>query len=241
MKVDIITIFPQFFEQFITTSIIKRAIEKNALTINVIDLRQYAFNKHKSIDDTPYGGGVGMLMAFAPFYECLKQIKTPDSLVVYLSPQGKVLNQELAVKLSLTNKHLILLCGHYEGIDQRVLDYVDLELSIGDYVLTGGEIPAMVLIDSITRLLPDVITKESHIEDSFANGLLKYPQYTKPENYEGHIVPEVLISGHHENIRQWRLTQSLKKTYQRRPDLIEVKKLTKEEQTILKKIKESDT
>jgi len=239
MKIDIITIFPNFFEQFLTTSIIKRAIDKNKVTFNIIDLRDYAYNKHRAVDDTPYGGGVGMLMTFPPFYECLKKIRTNDTYVIYVSPQGTVLNQEIATSLAETKKHIVIICGHYEGIDQRVLDFIDAEISIGDYVLTGGEIPAMVLSDAIIRLIPDVITKESYLEDSHQNGLLKYPQYTKPETYEGYSVPNILLSGHHENIRKWRLEQSLIKTYNKRPDLLEKKQMNKEEIQIFKKINRS--
>ena len=178
-----------------------------------------------------------MLMIFPPFYEILKELKTEDTYTVLLSPQGTVFNQMLATKWSKEIKHLILICGHYEGIDDRVLNFVDEEVSIGDYVLTGGEIPAMVIADAITRLLPGVINEQSYIDDSHQQGLLKYPQYTKPDSYMGYDVPEVLKSGHHENIRKWRLKQSLKKTLLKRPDLIEKKVLDKEELAILNEIK----
>jgi tRNA (guanine37-N1)-methyltransferase len=236
MKIDIITIFPNFFNEFLSTSIIKRAINQELVTINIHDLRDYALNKHKTIDDTPYGGGVGMLMSFPPFYECLKKLKTTESLVVMLSPQGQVWNQSLATQTALTKKHLILLCGHYEGIDARVLKFVDLELSIGDYVLTGGELAAMVIADSITRLVPNVINEASYLEDSHQNGLLKYPQYTKPEEYQGFKVPDVLLSGHHKNINEFRLYESLKATYQKRPDLLTNAKLTEAEEKVLAKV-----
>lgn len=236
MIVDIVTIFPNFFDQFITTSIIKRAIEGNNVVINVHDLREYAFNKHQQIDDTPYGGGVGMLMTFPPFYELLKKIKTEDSKVIFLTPQGKVFDQARAIDLS-KEKHLILLCGHYEGIDARVLEFVDYEISIGDYVLTGGEIPAMIIVDAITRLLPGVIMEESHETDSLSNDRLKYPQYTRPFEYEGYSVPEVLVSGHHQNIEEYRSIMSLKTTIDKRPDLIDKNPLSDDEQKILKNIK----
>lgn len=238
MIIDIITIFPNFFDRFIETSIIKRAILKEKVKIRIHDLREYSFNKHKQIDDTPYGGGVGMLMTFPPFYECLEKIKTDESKVIFLSPQGEVFNQTTASKYAEDEKHLIILCGHYEGVDARILEYVDYEVSIGDYVLTGGEVAAMVITDAITRLIPGVITPESYLEDSHQNGLLKYPQYTKPEVYKGHQVPEILLSGHHENIRKWRQKESLKTTYTKRPDLLNKKALTTEETNILKKIKE---
>ncbi|CCV63830.1 tRNA (guanine-N(1)-)-methyltransferase [Alteracholeplasma palmae J233] len=237
MIVDIITIFPDFFDRFLETSIVKRAIEKGKLTVNIHDLRDYSLNKHKQIDDTPYGGGVGMLMTFPPFYECLQKIKTDNSKIIMLSPQGNVFDQTVATHYAQTESHLIILCGHYEGIDARILDYVDYEISIGDYVLTGGELASMIIVDAITRLLPGVINESSYLEDSHQNGLLKYPQYTKPENYKDHKVPEVLLSGHHENIRKWRETESLRTTYLKRPDLLEKKQLTKEELKILEKIK----
>lgn len=236
MIVDIVTIFPNFFDQFITTSIIKRAIEGNNVVINVHDLREYAFNKHQQIDDTPYGGGVGMLMTFPPFYELLKKIKTEDSKVIFLTPQGKVFDQASAIDLS-KEKHLILLCGHYEGIDARVLEFVDYEISIGDYVLTGGEIPAMVITDAVVRLIPDVIQTESHETDSLENDRLKYPQYTKPEHFEGYSVPSILLSGHHGKIEEYRKYMSLKSTIEKRPDLIEKSPLTKEEEKIIEKYK----
>src|SRR5690606_1397687 len=205
MKIDIITIFPNFFNEFLTTSKIKHAIEDGRVTINIHDLRDYTDLKGGKIDDTPYGGGAGMLMIFPPFYKLLQQLRTEDTYTIFLSPQGTVFNQQIATHFRDTKKHLILICGHYEGIDERVLNFVDEEISIGDYVLTGGEIPAMVITDAVVRLLPGVINEASYIDDSHQQGLLKYPQYTKPETFEGYSVPEVLRSGHHENIRKWRL------------------------------------
>lgn len=237
MKIDIITIFPNFFNEFLTTSKIKHAIEDGKVEINIHDLRDYTPLKGGKIDDTPYGGGAGMLMIFQPFYNILNKLRTKDSYTVLLSPQGRVYNQQIATQWSREIKHLILICGHYEGIDERVHHFIDEEISIGDYVLTGGEIPAMIIADSITRLLPGVINEASYIEDTHQQGLLKYPQYTKPMEYEGYRVPEVLLSGHHENIRKWRLYMSLKKTYIKRPDLIEKKVLNQEEQKILDQIK----
>ncbi|NLK12905.1 MAG: tRNA (guanosine(37)-N1)-methyltransferase TrmD [Candidatus Phytoplasma sp.] len=238
MIIDIITIFPNFFDRFLETSIIKRAIEKGKIEIRIHDLREYSLNKHKQIDDTPYGGGAGMLMTFPPFYECLEKIKTDKSKVIFLSPQGEVFNQTMATNYAFNEEHLIILCGHYEGVDARILEYVDYEVSIGDYVLTGGELAAMIISDAVTRLLPGVINPESYLEDSHQNGLLKYPQYTKPENYKEHKVPSILLSGHHENIRKWRQEESLKTTFIKRPDMLEKKNLTTEEEKILKKIKE---
>lgn len=236
MIIDIITIFPEFFDTFLTTSIIKRAIQEKQVEIRLHQIRDYSHNKHRNIDDTPYGGGVGMLMTFPPFYDVIHKLRTKDSMVVYLSPQGKLFKQRIAKKLAKAN-HLILLCGHYEGIDARVESLIDMELSIGDYVLTGGEIPAMIVADAVTRLLPGVIHEDSAEEDSLQNGWLKFPQYTKPEIYEGHQVPELLLSGHHKNIADWRKEQQVRRTYFKRPDLIKGIKMTEEEQALLQKIK----
>lgn len=237
MKIDIITIFPDFFNEFLTTSKIKHAIEDGQVQIKIHDVRLYTPLKGGKIDDTPYGGGAGMLMIFPPFYEILKELRTPETYTVLLSPQGTVFNQQLATQWSKDKKHLILICGHYEGIDDRILNFVDEELSIGDYVLTGGELAAMVVTDALTRLIPGVINELSYIDDTHQQGLLKYPQFTKPDSYMGYDVPEVLKSGHHENIRKWRLKQSLKKTLLKRPDLIAKKDLNKEELNILNEVK----
>ena len=219
MKFDILTLFPEMFEG-IKYSIIGKAIEKEIIDINIVNIRDFSKDKHKKVDDTPYGGGAGMVMKPDVVYDAYSSIKTDNSKVIYLSPKGKTLNQEKVKELANEN-HIILLCGHYEGIDQRVLDeIVDEEISIGDYVLTGGEIPAMVLIDSVSRYVEGVITKESVEEESFSNGLLEYPQYTRPEIFLNQKVPEVLLSGHHENIRKWREEQSLAITRRNRPDLL---------------------
>jgi tRNA (guanine37-N1)-methyltransferase len=233
MKIDIVTIFPEFFDTFLKTSIIKRAIEDGLVEIELHQLRDYSHNKHKKIDDTPYGGGAGMLMAFPPFYDVIHQLKREDTKVIMLSPQGKLFNQKTATELSL-NKHLILLCGHYEGIDARVEEFIDLEISIGDYILTGGEIPAMILSDAVIRLIPEVIHQDSAEQDSLQNGWLKYPQYTKPEEYKGFKVPEVLVSGNHQLIDQWRTKQQIKKTLNKRPDLINQIEKTEKEVQLLK-------
>lgn len=237
MTIDIVTIFPDFFNEFINTSIVKRAIENDKVSINIHNLRDYSDNKHKQIDDTPYGGGVGMLMMFPPFYRIIKELRTESSKVIMLSPQGKMFNQEAANNLVNDSNHLILLCGHYEGIDARVEELVDLELSIGNYVLTGGEIPAMIISDAVIRLLPGVIMEESHKTDSLENDRLKYPQYTKPETYEGYEVPDVLLSGHHKNIEQYRREKSIVQTIKKRPDLIEKTPLSLDEKKIIKNIK----
>lgn len=222
MKFDVLTLFPESFEP-IKQSILGRALEKNLISLNLINIRDFSKDKHKKVDDTPYGGGAGMVIKPDVVYDAYKSVEDKNAKVIYLSPQGNVLNQKKVESLS-KEEHLILLCGHYEGIDQRVIEeIVDEEISIGDYVLTGGEIPAMVLIDSVSRYVEGVLTKESIKEESFSNNLLEYPQYTRPEVFLDKKVPEVLLSGHHENIRKWREEQSLKNTYQKRPDLLKEK------------------
>ena len=219
MKFDILTLFPEMFEGM-KYSIIGKAIEKKIIDINLVNIRDFSKDKHKKVDDTPYGGGAGMVMKPDVVYDAYLSVKDENAKVIYLSPKGKTLNQEKVKELS-KEKHIILLCGHYEGIDQRVLDeIVDEEISIGDYVLTGGEIPSMVLIDSVSRYIDGVITKESVQEESFSNGFLEYPQYTRPEIFLNKKVPDVLLSGHHENIKKWREEESLKITKQNRPDLL---------------------
>ena len=220
MKFTILTLFPEMFDA-VKQSIIGRAVDKDLIKINLVNIRDFSENKHKKVDDTPYGGGAGMVMMPDVVYRAYLSIEDrKNAKVIYLSPKGKTLNQKKVEKLS-KEEHLILLCGHYEGIDQRVLDeIVDEEISIGDYVLTGGEIPAMVLVDSVSRYIDGVLKDESIKEESFSNGLLEYPQYTRPEVFIDKKVPEVLISGHHENIRKWREEQSLKITKQNRPDLL---------------------
>lgn len=236
MKIDIITIFPEFFDTFLNTSIVKRAIELKQVDIQTHQLRDYSHNKHRNIDDTPYGGGVGMLMQFPPFYDVIHKLKQEGSKVIMTSPQGRLFNQKIAIDLA-REKHLIILCGHYEGIDARIESLIDDEISIGDYVLTGGEVPAMIISDAVTRLIPGVIHEDSSEEDSLQNGWLKYPQYTKPEKYKGYVVPELLRSGHHQHIASWRQRESIKRTFLKRPDLLEKLELTKEEQAILDDIK----
>ena len=219
MKFDVLTLFPEMFE-ILNQSIIGKAIEKDLIDINLINIRDFSKDKHKKVDDTPYGGGAGMVMKPDVVYDAYQSIKDRNAKVIYMSPQGKPLNQKKVEELSKEN-HLIILCGHYEGIDQRVLDkIVDEEISIGDYVLTGGEIPAMVLIDSVSRYVEGVLKEESIKEESFSNGLLEYPQYTRPEIFEGMKVPEILLSGHHENIEKWRKEKSLEMTKKKRPDIL---------------------
>ena len=219
MKFDVLTLFPEMFE-ILNQSIIGKAIEKELIDINLINIRDFSKDKHKKVDDTPYGGGAGMVMKPDVVYDAYQSIKDRNAKVIYMSPQGKPLNQDKVEELSKEN-HLIILCGHYEGIDQRVLDkIVDEEISIGDYVLTGGEIPAMVLIDSVSRYVEGVLKEDSIKEESFSNGLLEYPQYTRPEIFEGMKVPEILLSGHHENIEKWRKEKSLEMTKKKRPDIL---------------------
>ena len=219
MKFDVLTLFPEMFE-ILNQSIIGKAIEKNLIDIHLINIRDFSKDKHKKVDDTPYGGGAGMVMKPDVVYDAYQSVKDANAKVIYMSPQGKPLNQKKVEELSKEN-HLIILCGHYEGIDQRVLDkIVDEEISIGDYVLTGGEIPAMVLIDSVSRYVEGVLKEDSIKEESFSNGLLEYPQYTRPEVFEGMKVPEVLLSGHHENIEKWRKEKSLEMTKKKRPELL---------------------
>ena len=221
MKFDVLTLFPEMFEA-LDESIIGKAKERELIEINLINIRDFSKDKHNKVDDTPYGGGAGMIMMPDVVYDAYSSITDKENAkVIYLSPQGNVLNQNKVKELSKEN-HLILLCGHYEGIDQRVLDeIVDEEISIGNYVLTGGELPAMVLIDSVSRYVKGVLKEESVEEESFSNNqLLEYPQYTRPEEFRGKKVPEVLISGHHQNIKKWREEKALEVTKKKRPDLL---------------------
>ena len=222
MKFSVLTLFPDMFSP-LKQSIIGKAIEDKKIELNLINIRDFSKDKHKKVDDTPYGGGAGMVMKADVVYDAYEHIKDEKAKVISLSPQGKTLNQNKVKELA-TEEHIILLCGHYEGIDQRVIDeIVDEEISIGDYVLTGGELPAMVLIDSVSRYVEGVLSKDSIKEESFTNNLLEYPQYTRPEIFHGIKVPEVLLSGHHENIKKWREEQSLKNTLQKRPNLLKRK------------------
>ena len=221
MKIDVLTLFPEMFLA-LQESIIGKAIEKKLIELNIVNIRDFSKDKHKKVDDTPYGGGAGMVIRPDIVYDAYKSLKidNQNAKIIYLSPQGKTLTQKKVVDLS-KEKNLILLCGHYEGIDQRVIDELNCEeISIGDYVLTGGELPAMVLIDSVARHVKGVLSEESIKEESFNNGLLEYPQYTRPEVFLNKKVPDVLLSGHHENIKKWRREQAIKMTEQKRPDLL---------------------
>lgn len=223
MKIDILTLFPNMFNGVFEESIIKKAIETHKVEINFINFRDYTDDPHNKVDDTPYGGGAGMVLMCQPIFDCINSIRCDDSFVIMMTPDGVPYKQKQAYEFS-KYKHLIILCGHYEGFDDRIRSICDAEISIGDYVLTGGEVPAMVLVDSIVRLIPGVINERSHIEDSFNdNYLLDYPSYTKPRVYNGMEVPEILISGDHKKIDEYRYQESLKRTKERRPDLLDNK------------------
>ena len=219
MRIDILTLFPDMFKNVFEESIVKRAQELGKLEINIVNFRDYTDDPHKKVDDTPYGGGAGMVLTCQPIFDCVNALKTDETKVILLTPDGVLYKQKQAYDLS-KEKHLIIISGHYEGFDERIRSICDLEISIGDYVLTGGEIASMVLVDSIARLIPGVITEESHINDSFNDNLLDYPTYTKPRIYNGMEVLEVLLSGDHKKIKEYREQESLKRTLERRPDLL---------------------
>lgn len=230
MKITVLTLFPDLFSAFQKESIIGRAIEMGKVEIVIRDIRDYCYDKHKQADDMPFGGGAGMVMKPEPLFRAIADC---SGKVIYTSPQGEKFSQKMALDLA-KEEELVILAGHYEGVDERVIEEkVDMEISIGDYVLTGGELPAMVMMDSIIRLLPGVIRKESYENDSFFQGLLDYPQYTRPADYEGKKVPEVLLSGHHKKIEEWRFYQSVKRTLERRPELLKDRVWTKQEKKIL--------
>ena len=220
MKIDILTLFPDMFKGFLETSIIKRAIESEKVRINIYNIRDYTLDPHNRVDDYPFGGGDGMVLMPEPVFRAVEAVKDDDAFVILLTPQGKTYNQKYAYELK-TKKHIIIICGHYEGFDERIRSLADIELSIGDYILTGGELASMIITDSVTRLIDGVISEGSHINDSFHDNLLDYPVYTKPQDFRGMKVPDVLLSGHHENIDKWRKQQQLSRTKDRRPDLLE--------------------
>lgn len=240
MKITILTLFPEMYEGFLNTSIIKRALNKSVVEIETVNIRDYAKNKHKSVDDTPYGGGQGMVMMCQPVVDALEAVKTENSKSFLMAPFGTQLNQKVVRQLA-KEEHLILICGHYEGLDQRIENFVDGALSIGDYILTGGELASMVIADSVTRTLDGAIVEASHLDESFENDLLEYPQYTKPDTYRGIKVPDVLLSGHHKNIETFRLKESLRRTRKFRPDLLENRQLSSEEKKLLQQIIEEET
>ena len=230
MRIDVATLFPEMCEKILDESIIGRARKKGVITVNCHNIRDFSYDKHRRVDDTPYGGGMGMVMQCEPIYNCFKAVTDgrEKPYVIYMSPKGKVLNQAKSIELS-KKEDIFIICGHYEGVDQRIIDkIVDEEISIGDYVLTGGELPAMVLIDSVARMCGGVLTSsECFEEESHFSGLLEYPQYTKPEVWEDMTVPPVLLTGHHKNIAEWRKNKSLEITAERRPDMIELYKTNK--------------
>lgn len=247
MKIDVLTLFTEMFRPVTEDSILGRAKENGLIDIRLTDIREYSQDKHKKADDYPFGGGAGMVMLADPIFCALNAVKAKGKKIIYMSPRGKILDQEMINDLS-QKEELVILCGHYEGIDQRIIDFWDMEeVSVGDYILTGGELPAMILIDAVARMIPEVLGSSSaHHEESIYSGLLEYPQYTKPRQYEGMDVPEVLVSGNHKLIHLWQFEKSLELTKTRRPDLFEEflkkeDKLTKDEKKILRKIMENDS
>ena len=226
MKIDILTLFKNMYDGFLNTSIIKSAIDRDLVKINTVDIRDYSLDKHKKVDDTPYGGGSGMVLMCQPVFDAIKSVKKTNSKVILMTPQGVKYNEKMAYNLS-KEEHLIIVCGHYEGFDERIRSICDMEISIGDYVLTGGELPSMVITDSVVRLIPGVIDEKSHLNDSFNDNRLDYPTYTKPRNYEGMEVPEVLVNGNHKEIDKWRSSEKDKRTLERRPDLVKKENILK--------------
>lgn len=237
---DVITIFPEIFNAYLNESIIKRAIQRRLIDVKIYNLRDFTTDKHKTVDDYPYGGGSGMVMKIEPIYNAINSIKSDsvERLTIMLSPQGKTYTQEMAEELSRTKKRILFICGRYEGIDERVREFlIDEEISIGDYILTGGELPALVIIDSITRLIPGVLGDEKSLkEESFTWGILDYPHYTRPPEFMGMKVPEILLSGNHKEIQRWRRKEALKRTLQKRPDLLKKARLTEEDRKILNEL-----
>ena len=243
MRVDVLTIFPDMIRCGVDYSIVKRAQEKGAISVYVHDIRDFTEDKHRTTDEPPYGGGAGMVMKPAPIFRAAEHVKTEywteQTRVILMSPQGELFTQQKAGELSAC-PHIVFICGHYEGVDERVREHLATdELSIGDYVLTGGELPALVVLDAVTRLIPGVLgAEQSALEESFSAGLLEYPQYTRPPDFRGWQVPEILLSGHHARIAKWRRTESLRRTLARRPDLLETADLTEEDRRILERLKE---
>jgi tRNA (guanine37-N1)-methyltransferase len=239
MRFDVLTLFPNMFSSPFRESILGKAIEKGLIQIQTINIRDFTLDKHQVVDDTPYGGGQGMVMKVEPIARAIESVKSqdPSAWTIYLTPQGEPLNQDLARRLS-TQPHLILLCGRYEGVDERVRElFIDEEISIGDYVLTGGELAAMVLVDAVARFIPGVLGSDRSVEeDSFFNSLLEYPQYTRPYTFRGSCVPEVLLSGNHSAISLWRRKEALRRTSSRRPDLLVKANLTEEDKKLMEEI-----
>ena len=236
MRITILTLFPEMFDGFLTNSIIKRAISKNIVEVKIVNIRDYTLDKYGRVDSAPVGGGAGLIMKCQPILDCLNANRTENSKVVLLSPRGKTYNQAKAHDFAAYSKDLVLICGHYEGIDERVNDYVDELVSVGDYILTGGELGSMVIADSIIRLLDGAIANESTVEESFENGLLEYPQYTEPFDYNGKKIPDILYSGNHKAIEKWRKKQSLKLTKECRKDLFDKYELSKQDKKLLEEL-----
>lgn len=236
-KITILTLFPEMFVGLLTNSIIKRALAKKVCEINIVNIRDFTLDKHHRVDNPPIGGGAGLIMKCQPIIDALNSVKDENSHSILLSPLGKTYNQKRARELALDHKDIILICGHYEGVDTRVNEYVDELISIGDYILTGGEIPSMSIVDSIIRLLDGAINEQSIVDESFENGLLEYPQYSEPYSYDDKKVPDILYCGNHEIIRKYRRKESLKLTLKHRPDLLEKISLTKEDKELLEEIK----
>ena len=232
MKITILTLFPEMFEGFLSNSIIKRAIAKNVVEVELVNIRNFTLDKYHRVDSAPVGGGAGLIMKCQPIVDAFNSVKDKDSKVFMLSPRGKTYNQAKAIELS-NEKHIILLCGHYEGIDERVNKYVDEQVSVGDYILTGGEVGSMVITDSVIRLLDGAISEESIDEESFDNGLLEYPQYTEPYDFNGDKIPDILYSGNHEAIKKWRRKKALNLTKELRPDLFEKYEMSKQDKKLL--------
>ncbi|WP_286072801.1 tRNA (guanosine(37)-N1)-methyltransferase TrmD [Faecalibaculum rodentium] len=239
MKITVLTLFPEYFDGFLNTSIISRAREAGLFEFEALDFRPFTEQKHGHVDDSPYGGGAGMVLMCQPLLDALESVRTKDSTVILLSPQGTTFRQETARELALKD-HLLFICGHYEGFDERIRRHADIQLSLGDFVLTGGEPAAQVMCDAILRLLPGTIRDESSGGDSFSDGLLEYPQYTRPYDYKGETVPDILLSGHHENIRRWRRQESLRRTRSLRPDLLETADLSESDVKFLESLAEED-
>ena len=240
MKITILTLFPEMFDNFKTTSIIKRAINNDHVKINVVDIRDYTDDPHKKVDDKPYGNQYGMIMTLQPVVSAIRAHKQDNTHVILTSAKGNVLKQSHVRELATNYDDIIIICGHYEGIDDRIEHYIDEQISIGDYIITGGELSSMIISDAIIRVLDGVITSETHLDESYENNLLEYPQYTKPRNFEGHEIPEIIVSGHHENIRKYNLKESLRLTLNKRPDLLENRTFTKEENKLLKEVIEEN-
>ena len=238
MKITILTLFPEMFEGFLTNSIIKRAIAKDLVEIRIVNIRDYTKDKYGRVDSAPVGGGAGLIMKCQPIIDCLNAVKEPDSHVILLSPRGKTFTQKTAHFLNKNVQNLIILCGHYEGLDERVSKYVDELISIGDYILTGGEIGAMAISDAVIRLIDGAIAEESTVEESFEDGLLEYPQYTEPYDFNNDKIPDILYSGNHTAIKKWRKKESLRITKEVRPDLLKVRKLSKEEVKLLHELED---